>query len=157
MMIMVGSILLEKIGFTTATSDNDYKTYYETSVVETKEYTKYEWFCVMMLTFVVGALIRYAARVMIDEAMIALIKKSIQMIAKCCRYKKREDRDKNEDKEMMLYGSKNTAMIHFYDECPNGKRVKSDNRKQYSQCEWCEARRNASYDQYAEKVMNEQV
>ena len=76
MMIMVGSILLEKIGFTTATSDNDYKTYYETSVVETKkEYTKYEWFCMMMLTFVVGALIRYAARVMIDEAMIALIKK----------------------------------------------------------------------------------
>ena len=69
MMIMVGSILLEKIGFTTAISDNDYDKYYETSVVETKEYTKYEWFCVMMLTFVVGALIRYAARVMIDEAM----------------------------------------------------------------------------------------
>ena len=58
---------------------------------------------------------------------------------------------------MMLYGGKNTAMIHFYEECPNGKRVTSNNRKQYTQCEWCESRRNASYDQYAEKVMNEQV
>ena len=40
MMIMVGSILLEKIGFTTATSDNDYEPYYETGVFETKECTR---------------------------------------------------------------------------------------------------------------------
>ena len=65
--------------------------------------------------------------------MVTLIKKSVQMIAKCCRYRKRRESDKDEDKEMMLYGSKNTAMVHFYEECPNGKRIKSDNRKQYSQ------------------------
>ena len=93
------------------------------------------------------------ARVMIDEAMITLVKKSVQMIAKCCRCKKRRESDKDEDKEMTLHGSKNTATIHFYEECPNGKRVISNNRKQYTQCEWCESRRNASYDQYAEKVM----
>ena len=111
----------------------------------------------MMLTFVVGAMIRYAARVMIDAAMIALIKKSVQIVVKCCKCKKRADSDKDEDKEMMLYGSKNTVMIHFYEECPHGKRVKSDDRKQCMQCGWCEARRNTSYDQYAGKVMNEQV
>ena len=64
---------------------------------------------------------------------------------------------KDEDKEMTLYGSKNTAMVHFYEKCPNGKRVTSNNRKQYTQCEWCESPRNASYDQYAEKVMSAQV
>ena len=63
----------------------------------------------------------------------------------------------DEDKEMMLYGSKNTVMIHFYEECPISHRILTGNRKQYYKCDWCEARRDRSYDKYAEKVKSDSV
>ena len=79
------------------------------------------------------------------------------MVVKRCKRKKRADNDKDEDKEMMLYGSKNTVMIHFYEECPISHRILTGNRKQYYKCDWCEARRNESYDKHAEKVMSDSV
>ena len=157
MMIMVESILLEKIGYTTATRDTSMqevpeteKSFLSLTIGQLKE-NKVFWMIVLM-TMIIG----YMAKLLIDDMMVHGVK-TVVLKLKCCRCKKRLSVSRDENKKVLMYGSRNTTMIHIYEECPNGKRVLSADRKQYLKCDWCEARRNDSYVQYAEKVMNDSI
>ena len=107
---------------------------------------------IILMTMVFG----YMTKLLIDDMMLHGAK-AVVMKVKCCRCNRRMRVSHDEYKQMKMYGSKNTTVIHFYEECPNGKRVLTTNRKEYVKCDWCEARRNKSYEQYVEKVMIDSV
>ena len=107
---------------------------------------------IVLMTMVFG----YMMKLLIDDMMLHGVK-AVVMKVKCCRCGKRTRVSHDEHKKMKMYGSRNTSMIHFYEECPNGRRVLSTNRKEYANCDWCEARRNESYEKHVEMVMNDSV
>ena len=110
-----------------------------------------------MMTITAGAIIRYAVRVMLDEAMVKAIDQMFQMLYNCMCCKKRISVEKVKNKRIDMYCSKNRMLMHYYADGPNGKRVIAANKKYCAKSDWCDAQRNESYDNYVEAVMNENV
>ena len=106
-----GNHVLDKIGLTTAAETYDYGACFNPAVAGGVKTSKYECTYAMMLTVILGGVLRRAVRVMIDKANMSETRKICSMICRRCKRRRVHGENAIELMEMSLDSSKHAKII----------------------------------------------